>query len=486
MSVISLVSDPQFMKLNPGDQQAALAGLDPDFGKLNSDDFNTAVTGLQRQALSRPDLVTPPKAAGPRTSLQEVDMSGNPQTQWSGFQGAPPAPEWAIPHGPAADAVANVARGFVKSAAQTIAPGPRNAARINAATGLNVPSTRTPELQTQGAAEGVGAGMEGVGEFLLGDEALKGLSLAERAGLLTRVAKLAESHPVIAKALKLGMDAVRGGTATALQQTAHGATPTEALATGATATGLGVGAGVTAESLRALWNTGTGKTLQSALQTGIRGVLSDTASDAGVVPVKSPAVRNSASALADAVESKSKGLYRQIDNATDGEFTNIQNKIRNVEQKLREIAGTDDDAEERLFNQKVALGVRLDEAVEAAKRAGVPPKFADEARATWRQASALRDLDSQIKASTFGNVKNAPEVVDPKKLVMRLQKLEDSGRLADALGKDQADALMEHAYDSAKSARRLSAAKKIVGGAVGTAMGGGVLYEGAKAFGSGQ
>jgi hypothetical protein len=57
--------------------------------------------------------------------------------------------------------------------------------------------------------------------------------------------------------------------------------------------------------------------------------------------------------------------------------------------------------------------------------------------------------------------------VDPKKLIFRLQKLEDSGRLNEAIG-DHADDLMQQAYDSAKAARRLSIGKKVavgVGGA---------------------
>lgn len=50
---------------------------------------------------------------------------------------------------------------------------------------------------TKNTAQEVGSGVEGLAEFVLGDEAVKGLSLAERAGLLQKVAKVAESHPAI-------------------------------------------------------------------------------------------------------------------------------------------------------------------------------------------------------------------------------------------------------------------------------------------------
>lgn len=180
-------------------------------------------------------LTPPPLTVGaPQNQpMTQVDAAGNP-IQAPQFMGAPSAPDWAVPGNNAVtDTVAGFAKGFVKGAGQTIAPGPRRAAQINAATGLNVPSTADPGLQTQGTAEGIGSGFEGVGEFILGDEALKGLSLAERAGLLTRVAKLAESHPVIAKALQVGMNAVRTGAVGTVQGLAHGESLPEAATTGA-------------------------------------------------------------------------------------------------------------------------------------------------------------------------------------------------------------------------------------------------------------
>jgi hypothetical protein len=202
-----------------------------------------------------------------------------------------------------------------------------------------------------------------------------------------------------------------------------------------------------------LWATATGKAIQSGLQGGIKTVAQNAAEDAGAT-VKAGSIRKTFSSLADSVEGNSKSLYSQIDDATDGEFTNIQQKIRNVEFKLREIAGTDDAAEERLFNQKVALNSKLDDAVEQATKNGVDPEIADKARSAWKQQSALRDLDQAVKGATEGNVKNAPEIVDPKKLVGRLQKLEDSGRLAEALGDDRAEELMQSAYDSFKAFER--------------------------------
>ena len=192
--------------------------------------------------------------------------------------------------------------------------------------------------------------------------------------------------------------------------------------------------------------------------------------------IAEPSIRNTFRSLADGVEKQSKAMYRQIDDATNGEFTNLQNKIRNVEQKTLEIAGTDDALEEKLFNQKVSLNVKLDEAIEAAQKAGVDPGVADQARAAWKQQSALRDLDTAVKGATEGDIKHAPEVVDPNKLVTRLQKLEDSGRLTEAIGA-HGDDLLTHAYD-AKQAVKSRATKFRVAKRVG--IGGGALAGGAR------
>jgi hypothetical protein len=105
---------------------------------------------------------------------------------------------------------------------------------------------------TPGTLQGVGKVGENIAEFFLGDEALKGLSVAEKLGLASKVAKLAESNPVIARIVEHGLTAVRGGTVVSGQQLAHGATPTEALKTGAEATVLGTGTGAALEGVSAL------------------------------------------------------------------------------------------------------------------------------------------------------------------------------------------------------------------------------------------
>ncbi len=83
---------------------------------------------------------------------------------------------------------------------------------INAATEIETPTN---------TAQKVGVGAEGIAEFFLGDEALKSLSIAERLGMASKVAKLAESNPVIARIISGGLNAARTGTTSAAQSALH-------------------------------------------------------------------------------------------------------------------------------------------------------------------------------------------------------------------------------------------------------------------------
>jgi hypothetical protein len=84
----------------------------------------------------------------------------------------------------------------------------------------------------------LGYGMENLMEFVGGDEALQGLSVAERLGKMGSIAKAIEAHPILAKIVGAGMSALRMGAVGTGQGLAHG----ETLGTSAT---QGAVAGVT-------------------------------------------------------------------------------------------------------------------------------------------------------------------------------------------------------------------------------------------------
>jgi len=139
---------------------------------------------------------------------------------------------------------------FVKTIANKvgdIAGLPKLPANVNPYETVQHSTNQNAAAATQTTAGKAGALAESIAEFFGGDELLKGASLAEKAGLLAKVTKLAESHPLIAKIIGHGLNAVRGGTVVTGQELAHGATPTQALESGAAATGLGTVVGAAVE-----------------------------------------------------------------------------------------------------------------------------------------------------------------------------------------------------------------------------------------------
>lgn len=350
----------------------------------------------------------------------------------------------------------------------------------------------------------VGTGLENIGEFFLGDEALKGLSLAERAGMLAKVAKLAESHPVVAKIIGYGLTAVRGGAVTTGQQLAHGSTLGEAAETGLAAAGLGAAAGAAAEGTkagaRALKGVLATSTVQKPLQNGIRTILGTVADDAGVANSASPSIRKTAEETADAVYAKSKAQYGVLDEATGGRFQRFKDRLENIRRSLNNLTGTEEDAvqEAKLLKAQKETEDGMQESFNDAKAKGIDPKLVDEANANFKKSQALYDLDSNIKKAVSGGrpgvtsadlLDKSRELVDPKKFLTRINSLYDSGRLQDALGEKGADDLFNHAIENNVNHSKIlrnqtiakGTAKKIAGGAA-TAIGAGSAYELGKEF----
>src|SRR5581483_2785137 len=98
----------------------------------------------------------------------------------------------------------------------------------------------------------IGYGLEGLAEFIAGDEALKGLSYGERLLKTAQIAKFLEKSPRLAKAVEIGMNVLRTGTVGGTQGLAHGESPGEAAATGAVAGGTGAAFELAAEGAKAL------------------------------------------------------------------------------------------------------------------------------------------------------------------------------------------------------------------------------------------
>jgi hypothetical protein len=175
-------------------------------------------------------------------------------------------------------------------------------------------------------------------------------------------------------------------------------------------------------------------------------------------------IRTAIEEISNEVKAKSQKLYQQLDNESGGRWQRYEDQIKNLNDKLDEVNGIDDEAYDRLETKRNDIETSQAQMLEDLKEKGIDPKVADDAVAHYKQAMALRDLDKAVKGSTSGDVRvGMKETVDPKKFVTRVQKLYDSGRLEQALGKDGANALVKEAY-AAKSAKSLQTVVKWTAG----------------------
>ena len=393
------------------------------------------------------------------------------------------------------DVASDVATGVAKGAGQTVntisgllnkIPGVGKylapTTGINAATQIETPTN---------TAQKVGVGAEGVAEFFLGDEALKGLTIAERASLLTKIAKVAEEHPVVDAIIKKGVQAVRQGTVAAGQQMAHGATPTDAAETGVEAAALGTGVGVAAEGAgvvgrrvgqaytesravpqididREAIKSASMRGVQPKMMSGLRSMMKSLESEAGIekpvgaapeAPAEQQSIRDAVKQTSDNFLTRAKSVYASLDKATGGQFQRFDNQLREVNDELNKLVSTPDEAsmnqEAELDSRRAAIEEARDAAFDRAKAQGVDPNLVESARADFKRGQALKDLDYSIKKVASGgrpgpdmlpsDLAKDPEMLHPERLQKRLDTMYDSGRLQEAVGNENADRMIADA-----------------------------------------
>jgi hypothetical protein len=378
-----------------------------------------------------------------------------------------------------------------------------------------------------GGAQSVGLGAEYLGEYLLGDAALKALPLSERLLKAGRMAKIVEESPVLNRLVQAGIRAVRGGaigfaqgeaktggdTSAALGNAGMGAAGEAVVPEAFDAVKAGVKAVAKPFSLKAVQAAleGSKAEIQQSLQSNLQAVedgwhgtirkLFDTVADeAGVQPKPAESLRDVAANTAQAVKAKAQSLYKQLDEALGGtRFQTFDEQISNVRKALRNSAGIDPDADGRLIERINDLEDAKAKALEQAEAKGVNPNLINDANKTYRQASALEDLSKHIQSSTSGlrgdiaqGVNAAKESVSPAKLSTRVNRLFNTGRLQQGLGQDHAENLLravettkQSMQDAAENAARQTEAaeqkavqqkgnvntRRLIAGGVATALG---------------
>ena len=324
------------------------------------------------------------------------------------------------------------------------------------------------ENSEHGTAQIVGRGLEDIGEFILGDEALKGLAISQRLLKASNAAKIIEESPVLNRIFNAGVRAIRGGTVSGTQGYIKSSGDVgDAVITGTLgafgnaaipeAIDLAKAAGKALPgALDTVKNVLKPGAIQTVFQNEIRTVINDAAREFGVDGSKAASIRDVAAQVSDSLQTKAKTAYQALDDATGGRVQRFKDAIRNVQQKIRELNGIDPDQEGAYIERLNDLTDAHERVMQEAESQGVPRSLLDEANAFFKKSKAMLDLSKHIRASSEGlrpelvpGAKSPiPETLNPAKLFPRVQKLFDAGRLQDALGHSRAADLLRAVNDS--------------------------------------
>lgn len=301
------------------------------------------------------------------------------------------------------------------------------------------------ETKPQGVGEHIGYIGEGLMEFITGDEALKGLSLAEKLGLATKVAKLAESHPAIAKIIGMGLRATRTGTVSGVQEATHGGDTSDVLS--AAGTGFVSSAGseglgelsklakpivkkIAGESLATTpsWKgAGTAVKLAEANQEPAKRVIANVAHDSAEPIVqkfgqKAPETITSFKDAAEAVEAASKPVFKKLDEISNGGFQTAKNELDSANKVIRRATSIED----LKAAEKAAADAqgKIDTIFKNAE-GKVSPEDLQNARNGWRSKRVLEQLHAKIDQAfdmpqSASDISGATRTLDLAKLQGRL------------------------------------------------------------------
>jgi hypothetical protein len=259
--------------------------------------------------------------------------------------------------------------------------------------------------------------------------------------------------------------------------------------------GLDAGATAAGKAVDAAKGAFDVNSAQHPLQQSIRAVLKDVADKAGVTVPDTSSIRDVAATVSDAVKAKASGLYKQLDAATGGgRFQRFDEALENIRQALRDTVGLDDEKEAELIGKQAETEKARQAALDTAAKAGVDASIIKDANATWRQQSALSDLSNSLRQSVTGQrpaiadaakaansaAQSSPETVNAKTLFAKINRLNDRGRLADAIGQDNAQALLQHVDSAYLSAQKIANRNRFIGNAAKAVGLGGIGYEATK------
>ena len=366
------------------------------------------------------------------------------------------------------DTLKGIGEGAVQSAGETIQSLPWIGKKIispesmAAERAVFAPGSAAEKAGTYG-----GKIAEPVLEFVLGDDALKGVALADKVGLAGKITQIAAEHPYIGKLLQHGVAAARMGTVGTADALAHGATLPQALATGAT---TGIGGSVASAALDAApqvvqkfinpfrrgpaisGDADTGivgrltqgeNVAQPPAQAATRTALQGAGSDVGLNTVQGAGLRTAAQEPIAAIRAAKQGIYGQVDAAAGTDLKGLFDRMDKIEDAIDQTApGSPEEA--RFEAQRTSLQQTIDDAKATAKSKGVDAnKMLKQGDALHTRESALRELQKKVLQNpniVNGNAAaGTPETLNLDSAIKTLQKMQDdtkygAPRLEQAIG----------------------------------------------------
>jgi hypothetical protein len=341
----------------------------------------------------------------------------------------------------------------------------------------------------QNTAQKVGYTAENIAEFMLGDEALKGLSLADKLPKVARAMEVLSKQPILKNQIvqKMIATGVRQGTTGALQGFVHSGgdvikAAEEGAATGAlgaTTEGILAGANkmLNSDTVQAILK---GKEVaqpgaQAAIRTGTQAATeatgtADESVQAGIQ--NKPLVEGHATVLDDHLSKladNEKAAYQKVDEAAGFDVKAEKQQLANDQYKLKQLGNTDADITQKgnLIDAINDSTDRITEAESKMKAAGIDPQAAD-------SIHKQRMAGQNFKKSLIKNTNPADQSVNVQGLLKDAKNLQFSkygDRLEQFFGsKEAADNYVSQLSDMDKlgaHAMKTQAIAKMVGKYIG-------------------
>lgn len=339
-------------------------------------------------------------------------------------------------------------------------------------------------------------------EFVMGDEALKGLAIAEKVGIAGKIAKIAQDSPYIGKILQHGVNAARMGTVGTAEAAAKGATLPEALKTG-TVTGLGgeaipaigstldaVAPGVASKAanlatrltnpFRRATTSDPGfiqqvlqgeQVAQAPAQEATRAAAKAAGGEVGLSTVQPAGLRTLAEEPISVVNGLKKGVYSQVDQAAGTDLKTLYDKLDAINDKI-DLEASGSPAEAKLEEARTSQMQTIEDAKAQARTKGVDvDKMLAKGDALHTREMALRDFQKGFLKNVSivpGNATaGTPETITIDSAVKAVQKLQDNTkygapRLEQALGKDGAKKFLDGLYAAQRQGAKAIKAQELI------------------------